>query len=60
MLEILDIYLIKEEPYYSDIILQILIVARNRSINEIKYCYYLCNDLAVKKLFSRTQLADIR
>ena len=58
----LDIYLIKEEPYYSDIVLQILLVAGKRSFNKIGYCYYskrACDNLTVKKPISRTLPAEI-
>ena len=54
----LDISLIKEEPYGSDTVLQILLVAGKRSLNEFRYCY--SSGLSVKKLFSRTQPADIQ
>ena len=54
----LDNNLINEEPYYSDIVLQILLIAGKRSLNEIRYCHSSC--LPVKKLIFRTQSADIR
>lgn len=54
----LDICLIKEEPYGSDTVLQILLVAGKRSLNEFRYFY--SSGLSVKKLFSRTQPADIQ
>ena len=64
----IEIYLIKEEPYYSDIVLQILLVAGKRSFNEIGYCYYArawfanasSDNLIVKKLISRTLPAEIQ
>ena len=54
----LDICLIKEEPYGRDTVLQILLVAGKRSLNEFRYCNP--SGLYVKKLFSRTQPADIQ
>ena len=64
----IEIYLIKEEPYYSDIVLQILLVAGKRSFNEIGYCYYArawfanasSDNLIVKKLIARTLPAEIQ
>ena len=64
----LDICLIKEEPYSSDTVLQILLVAGKRSFNEIGYCYYArawfanasSDNLIVKKLISRTLPAEIQ
>ena len=62
----LDFILIKEEPYYSNIVMQILLVAGKRSFNEIGYCYFSkagacsCDNLTVKNLISRTLPADIQ
>ena len=50
----LDISLIKEEPYGSDTVLQILLVAGKRSLNEFRYCNP--SGLYVKKLFQEHNL----
>ena len=57
-LYLLDLSLINEEPYGSDILVQILLVARKCPFNGVRYCKSI--RITVKRLITGTKQAVIR